>query len=297
LTRFLLSLLLCFAFAADAALSGAIVDAKFVEKAAARGAILWDVRSAEQYREGHLPGAVNIDHPSRTLIDEKAQQFLPVETIAARLGAAGIDLKKEIVVYGTPGSPYPYFAEFMLDYFGARKVHVFNDGIDAWKAGKRPVTTAEPVRRPVKVRPFANPAMLVTTGEVLARLDSRNVQFVDVRRDGEFSGDESETRHGGHIPFAIHIPYNLALVDPDAPRKRMAKETTEWSGMALKKKRELRQLYAALDKRKETIVYCHTGIRASMTAAILSSLGFQSVRVYHASWLEYGNQPDAPVEQ
>jgi thiosulfate/3-mercaptopyruvate sulfurtransferase len=49
-------------------------------------------------------------------------------------------------------------------------------------------------------------------------------------------------------------------------------------------KRELRQLYAALDKRKETIVYCHTGIRASMTAAILSSLGFQSVRVYHASY-------------
>ena len=147
MNRFLLSLFLCFAFAADAALSGAIVDAGFVAKAAARGAILWDVRSAEQYREGHLPGAVNIDHPSRTLIDEKTQLLLPVETLAVRLDAAGIDLKKEIVVYGTPGSPYPYFAQFMLDYFGARKVNVFNDGIDGWKAAKHPVTTAEPVRR------------------------------------------------------------------------------------------------------------------------------------------------------
>lgn len=297
MSRYLLSFLLCFALAANAAFSGSIVDAAFVAKAAARGAILWDVRSAEQYREGHLPGAVNIDHPSRTLIDEKTQLFLPVETIAARLGAAGIDLRKEIVVYGTPGSPYSYFAEYMLDYFGARKVHVFNDGIDAWKASKRPVTTVQASRRPVRVRPFANPAMLVTTGEVITRVESPGVQFVDVRRVGEFSGDESETRHGGHIPGAVHIPYNLALVDPDAPRKRMAKETTEWDGMALKKKRDLRKLYADLDKRKETIVYCHTGIRASMTAAILTTLGFNSVRVYHASWLEYGNQSDAPVEQ
>lgn len=297
MSRYLLSFLLGFAFAANAAFSGSIVDTAFVAKAAARGAILWDVRSAEQYREGHLPGAVNIDHPSRTLIHEKTQHFLPVETIAARLGAAGIDLKKEIVVYGTPGSPYSYFAQFMLDYFGARKVHVFNDGIDAWKAAKRPVTTAEVSRRPVKVRPFANPAMLVTTGEVITRVGSPGVQFVDVRRVGEFSGDESETVHGGHIPGAVHIPYNLALLDPDAPRKRMAKETIEWRGMALKKMRDLRKLYADLDKRKEIIVYCHTGIRASMTAAILTTLGFNSVRVYHASWLEYGNQTDAPVEQ
>lgn len=296
MSRFLLSLVLSFAFAADAAFSGSIVDAAFVAKAASRGAILWDVRSAEQYREGHLPGAVNFGHPSSALIDEKTQRFLPVETIAARLGAAGIDLKKEIVVYGTPGSPYSYFAQFMLDYFGARKVHVFNDGIDAWKAGKLPVSTMQAGRRPAKVRPFANPAMLVTTGEVIARVGSPGVQFVDVRRDGEFSGDESETLHGGHIPGAVHIAYNLALADPDAPRKRMAKETTDWRGMALKKKRELRRLYAGLDKSKETIVYCHTGIRAAMTAAILTSLGFQSVRVYQASWFEYGNQPDAPVE-
>ena len=123
------------------------------------------------------------------------------------------------------------------------------------------------------------------------------VQFVDVCRLGEFNGDESETLHGGHIPGAVHIPYNEQLVDPDAPRKIMAKETKDASGMALKARAALRKLYAGLDPRKETIVYCHTGIRAAMTAAVLARLGFHSVRLYHASWLEYGNQPDAAVEK
>ena len=36
---------------------------------------------------------------------------------------------------------------------------------------------------------------------------------------------------------------------------------------------------------------------AALTAAVLARLGFHSVRVYHASWFEYGNEPDAPVEK
>lgn len=282
---------------AAAAFSGAIIDAAAVAKAAARGAILWDVRSEEQYRAGHIPGAVNIGHVATALIDEKTQLYLPVETLAARLGKAGIDPKREIVVYGGAGSAYPYFAQFTLDYFGARKVHVFHDGFEGWKAARRPVSTTNATRAAIKVRPFANPAMLVVTGEVVSRVGSPGVQFVDVRRQGEFSGDESETLHGGHIPGAVHVPYNFQLVDPDAPRKLMAKETADTSGMALKKTAALRKLYAGLDPRKETIVYCHTGIRAAMTAAVLTRLGFRSVRLYHASWLEYGNQADAPVEQ
>jgi thiosulfate/3-mercaptopyruvate sulfurtransferase len=265
---------------AHAALSGSIVDAAGAAKAMARGAVAWDVRSADKYREGHLPGAVNIGHIADALLDEKTQLFLPIEIIAARLGDAGIDLKREIVVYGDEGNAFAYFAEFALDYFGARKVNVFHDGAQGWRAAGRPLSTAEVKRTRVKVRPFANPSMLVTTGEVLARVGSPRVQFVDVRRLGEFNGDESETLHSGHIPGAVHIPYDLNLAD------RKLRRTTA-----------LRTVYADLDPRKETIVYCHTGVRAAMTAALLNRLGFRSVRVYHASWLEYGNLPDPPLEK
>jgi thiosulfate/3-mercaptopyruvate sulfurtransferase len=272
---------LFFAPLTEAAFSGDILDARAAAKAVSRGAIVWDVRSTEEYRAGHLPGAVNIGSVAEALLDEKTQLFLPIERIAARLGAAGIDLKREIVVYGDAGSAYPYFAEWALDYFGARTVHVFHDGYEGWRAAGKPVSLEDARRKPVRVRPMASPPMLVTTGEVLARLGRRDVQFVDTRRMSEFEGIESETLKGGHIPGAVHIPVALNMRD---------------DSKALLPMRELRQLYSRLDPRKETIVYCHTGVRAAMTAAILTRLGLRSVRLYHASWHEYGNDPEAPVE-
>ena len=290
-------LLLLLPFAA-LAFSGSIVDAAFVEKARKRGAIIWDIRAASGYDLGHIPGAISIGFIADALLDSKTQQLLPIEVIAARLGEAGIDLNREIVVYGgVPGISYPYFAQFALEYFGARRVHVFHQGIEGWKAAKKPVSTLAATRKSVKVRPFANPALLATTGEVLARVGSADVQFVDVRSLPEFTGEQSETLNGGHIPGAIHIPSIQNVVDPDAMRRIMAMETIDTSGLALKNRAALKRLYAALDPRKETIVYCHTGIRASMTAAVLAQLGFHSVRVYHASWLEYGNLADAPLER
>jgi len=286
-------------FSASAALahafSGSIVDAPFVARAMTRGAIVWDVRPASAYAAGHLPGAVSVGFVAQALLDEKSQLFLPVEAIARRLGEAGIDPAREIVVYGGGGSAYAYFAQVALEHFGARRVHVFHDGFEAWQAGKRAISASPSTRRPVVVKLRANRALLVTTNEVVDRVGNPAVQFVDARRLGEFVGEESETLHGGHIPGALHVHYAEHFVDPDTPRKLMARETTDRSGMALKDRAGLARLYARLDPRMETIVYCHTGIRASMTAAMLARLGFRNVRLYHASWLEYGNRLDPPV--
>jgi thiosulfate/3-mercaptopyruvate sulfurtransferase len=251
-----------------------------VAKALARGAIAWDVRGAERFSDGHLPGAVNIGEVSAALVDEKTPQFRPIEVIAKRLGEGGIDLKREIVVYGAAGSANAYFAQFALEYFGATRVHVFHDGLDGWKAARKPVSTTASPRKSVKVRPFANPALLVTTGEVLARVGSPQVLFVDVRRAAEFSGEEiAEGTRPGHIPGAINIPYESQMVD-----------------LRLRKAASLRALYADLDRRREIVVYCQNGLRAAMTASVLARLGFRSVRLYQGSWQEYGALPEAPVE-
>jgi hypothetical protein len=45
--------------AAGAAPAGEIVDGAYVADALGRGAIVWDVRDAAGYAEGHIPGALN----------------------------------------------------------------------------------------------------------------------------------------------------------------------------------------------------------------------------------------------
>jgi thiosulfate/3-mercaptopyruvate sulfurtransferase len=67
--------------------------------------------------------------------------------------------------------------------------------------------------------------------------------------------------------------------------------------MTLKAGPDLRALYAQIDPGKETVVYCQSGVRASVTAAVLRSIGFKDVKVYEPSWLGYAGMLSAPVEQ
>ncbi len=280
LHRSVAGLLAFVALSAHAAFSGAILDAAGVQKALAKGAIAWDVRPSEQFFDGHIPGAVSVGDVGLAFLNEETQRLLPAPVIASRLGEAGIDLKREIVIYGAPASLDAYFMEWLLDYYGARKVDVFHDGYEAWKTAGLRVATNEAKRKPVKVRPFANPSMWATKGEVVSRIGSVATQLVDVRRFSEYNGDESAAKRSGHIPGAIFIPHDLAM-EPDGRLKPIA---------------ELRKVYAKLDPHKETIVYDSTGPRAAMTAAILTKLGFRSVRVYYPGWIEYGNDTEAPIE-
>jgi thiosulfate/3-mercaptopyruvate sulfurtransferase len=67
--------------------------------------------------------------------------------------------------------------------------------------------------------------------------------------------------------------------------------------MALKPPEELRKLYAGLDREREVVVYCQSGVRASVTAAVLRDLGFKDVKLYEPSWLGYAGVLSAPAER
>lgn len=273
-----------------------IATTEDVDAAIGRQAIIWDVRSEEDYRKGHIPGAVNIDDILWQLRDPKSEDYLPVAQIERILGDAGIDPSKEVVVYGAKAAPSAYFGLITLQWLGSDRASVYHGGIDDWKAAGRSVATDAVRRPPVTLKLMPRPEHLVTTGDVVARLRAGDAQFVDARTAREFNGDDIRALRGGHIPGALNVPYETNWVDPDTPRKLARKQVADKSGMDLKSGQELEALYAGLDRDKETIVYCQSGVRASNTAAILQSLGFRNVRVYDSSWLAYGNTLDAPAE-
>ncbi len=282
--------------AAHAADSNLIVDTEGTEAALGRGAIVWDVRGEEDYRKGHVPGAVNMDDVLMQLRENRSEDYLPVPQLAKVLGDAGIDPAREIVVYGPKAAVSAYFTAITLQWLGGDRVRIFHGGIDDWKAAGKTVATEPTKLAPVTLTLSPRQEMLVDTREVMARIGKADVQIVDARTTREFSGDDIRALRGGHIPGAVNVPYESNWVDPDTPRKLARKQVSNKDGMNLKAVDDLKALYAGLDPAKETIVYCQSGVRASNTAAVLQSLGFTNVKVYDSSWLGYGNQLDAPAE-
>ena len=280
---------------ATVAEAGEIVDAAYVADAAQRGAIVWDVRGAKDYAAGHIPGAVNIGNAGEVLRDPNREDFLATEVVEDILNEAGIDLDREVIVYGETGDPYAHWGLTTIRYFGGRNGKVYHGGIDDWKAAGRPVST-EPTRLPVaSQRLVVQPEVLIYTKDVLAKLSDSNVQFLDVRTAKEYSGDDIRALRGGHIPGARNIAYEKNWADPELAKKLKDKQVKTRAGAALKSESELKALYADLDPTKETIVYCQSGVRASETANVMRALGFDKVRVYEESWLGYGNTLDAPA--
>lgn len=276
--------------------AGAVVDTAFVADALKRGAVVWDVRGADDYRKGHIPGAVNIGEIGAALRYEHNEDYLPTPQIEKILGSAGIDPAREIVVYGDKGSPFVYFGLITVEHFGGRNGRIYHGGIDDWKAAGHELAT-EPTRlAPVALKLVPNAEVVALTEEVVSKLGS-NAQIVDVRTPREYSGEDIRAIRGGHVPGAVNIPYEQNWVDPATPQKLAKKEVPNKDGLALKPREQLKALYAKLDPNKETIVYCQSGVRASETATVLKDLGFKKVKVYDSSWLGYANAMSTPVEE
>ena len=115
----------------------------------------------------------------------------------------------------------------------------------------------------------------IFTDELLSKLGSNDVQFIDTRLEVEFNGRVIYGENkAGHIPGAISLPFN-SLVDEEGfvkSREELEKYVNE----------------KGLDKDKLQITYCTTGVRASYVAVILEELGF-NVRNYEPSFARYAN--------
>ena len=275
--------------------SGTIVDLQYVKAAQQRGAIIWDVRASNQYLEGHIPGAINFGDIGTVLRDPNREDFIDLAEINAIFNKAGLDIYKEIVVYGSRGNPYSYFGLFTIHYFGGKQAKVFHDGIDGWADAGLPIekTSSTLASINIKLAPQEN---LVVSNEQMRKLyNNQSVQVVDARTFNEFKGNDIRAIRGGHIPDAINIPYEQNWKDPATGSKLAKKEVKTNAGMSLKTKDELNALYAKLDPNKETVVYCQSGVRAAETATVLQNLGYKNVKIYDSSWLGWASHLASPV--
>jgi thiosulfate/3-mercaptopyruvate sulfurtransferase len=273
----------------------AIIQTEQVQQAISRGAIIWDVRDEKSYLEGHIPGAINIGDAGNILRDANKEDYISTAKIQTIFDQAGLDVNKDIVVYGTRGNPYAYFGLYTVNYFGGKQVQIYHDGIDAWKSSGLPLQKERAILPAVSVVLVPQPQLMVSNEEMLKMAQSKSIQIIDARTPDEFSGKDVRAIRGGHIPNAINIPFEENWQDPATSIKLGKKQVADNSGMALKSQADLKKLYSSLDPNQETVVYCQSGVRASETATVLKNLGFKKVKVYDSSWLGWGNNLKAQV--
>jgi thiosulfate/3-mercaptopyruvate sulfurtransferase len=243
-----------------------------------------DLRPAEDFAAGHIPGAVHLDLWGVSLIDTDPAPLKAFMWMVDHLfNLRGVDAKTPVVVYEDQSGMRAARAFWFLEYFGHPRVQVLDGGINAWVRAGLPVTrdAAPPPKSAWTGVPQEH--TIATWRDVKARLDQPGVVILDTRSDAEYNGTMVRAKRGGAIPGAVHIEWTRNL-GPDG---------------AYKPAGELRAMYeaAGVTPDKEVVTYCLGGYRAAHAYLALRLLGYPRVRTYTGSWKEWGDREDLPIEK
>jgi thiosulfate/3-mercaptopyruvate sulfurtransferase len=255
------------------------------------GLIIVDVRDDEHFDGKLIPGAIRMPWIEFRYTD-RARGIDGVFVGPARaqkiLGSYGITRNDEVVLYDSvdrDGGATASYVFWVLDLLGHEKMRILERGIDAWaEAGNELATTPRQVEPLLYQAPAAEIDLRrqVDGRFIYDRLGDVYYQLLDVRSPGEYLGenpnpalDGSELKRG-HIPTAVNREYTSNWVDQKSK--------------AIKPYSELLEHYRGLDPSKAVITYCHSARRGSYGYYILRLMGLQDVRLYDASWYEWGSR-------
>lgn len=247
---------------------------------------LLDARPGEEYRLGHLPGAVNVPAPATDDLEANRQGFpLPASRAQQLFRIAGINAGSRVVLYDDQGNRFAARVFYVLEFFGQSRVQVLNGGFKKWQSEGRPTTADLPSVAPGDFTPAQNASVIATAQWISAHLKDPGVKLLDTRSPAEFSGEKVVGARGGHIPGAVNIEWTRVISSGEIKTFLHAAE--------------LEKLFAQAQVARdhEVVTYCQAGVRAAAVYFALRLLGFERVRVYDGSWQDWSSATTLPVEK
>jgi thiosulfate/3-mercaptopyruvate sulfurtransferase len=208
---------------------------------------------------------------------------------AETMSRHGIGNDTQVVAYDNMGGLYAARLWWALDYHGHAACKVLNGGFRKWYEEGRPVSME---MTHVERRPFAVTKVRSETcarlDDVKAAIDDPDTVIWDVRARAEHTGEDPRAnKRGGHIPGAAHLEWLNLTVQPPVR-----------SGLLLPPEEIAAKLAAiGVVPEKRVITHCQAGIRAAQAVFVLRLMGYPDARNYDASWAEWGNRQDTPIEK
>jgi 3-mercaptopyruvate sulfurtransferase SseA len=289
LAAMLSALVLAFAGAAFAADGGGnaetyqslLVSAEWV-KANIGKVVLIDARAQALYKgqQGHLPGAVNAEWTYFVNMNGKAGDatygaVLDAAAMAKKLGALGIDGKKEVVVYGDGGDwGMAGFVVCVLRMTGFKNARIMDGGFTVYRASGGKTDNKTATNKAVKYPDFQyDTSYTVGTDWMKENYNKPEVKVVDVRMVNEYTGQIKPfgERRPGHIPGAVNLSWDSVYTEdfkilPEGELVSMF----EKAGFT--------------DKNQTIICYDTYGVRGAFVAMMFRLAGYANVRVYNPSY-------------
>ncbi len=252
--------------------------------------VILDIRRVEDYREGHIPGALNAFYGAWAYMKDGLYASLPEkDEIDDTISYMGINFDRWVVVTGCMDTPRLSYQSARvactLQYAGIENVALLDGGVNKWVAEKKPLSTRVEKRKASKFRgrytlnKFADKHYIEERMGKLILLDLREREFFT----GEKKMDCVPVR--GHIPGAFNMPTSCAFNED----------------RTFKTKEELRAIAeeaAGKDLNAAIVTYCDAGQCCPTWSYLLTEvLGYKNVRLYVGSMQEWMQDPRAPVER
>lgn len=237
------------------------------------GLVVLDAREPDQYRAGHIPGAVNLplsqlQHDVQLPDGEVSPAIVkPASEIRAPLQRAGIDRDSKLVVYDD-GETYRATREWwMLDYYGKARIAVLDGGLAAWKAAGGKLSRSAVHPEPGDFDPVADPEKIASFAYVQSHIGTKATAVCDALSASSFSS--------GAIPGSINLPWTEAV---DATAFGKLKGAARLASL-------LESLHLSRDH--EIIFYCQRGYVSSLEYFVARALGYTRVRLYDGSLSDF----------
>ena len=275
---------------ADNAFPGPLASPAWLAEHVGRVLVL-DIRSADAFAAGHIPGAVHSDYAADgwRVAAGTAGGLLPdVERLAALFGRIGLEPGHPVVVVAAGQAPSDFSGAarvyWTLKVSGHGPVSILDGGFAGWSGAGLPTATGPSQPRagaPYPVRLDGH--IRATTAEVERAVSEHRGGLVDGRSRAQFEGAEKspQVARPGRLPGAVHVDHAQAF-EPGTGRLRASAE--------------LEALFAPVPKGL-AVSYCNTGHLASTNWFVLSEvLKRPGVRLYDGSMSEWAGDPAHPVE-